>query len=140
MLRETTPRDPRAPAAPRRKPLARRGVGALPGPARNRVRRWWRMLRLFPMYGLGWAAGLQPVIEPADVWHGMWAGSLPALAMARRRFGGRTVYDSRDVYMRSRSFANAGRGWRWILQRLERRWAQQADRVMTVNTAYSRLL
>ena len=140
MLRETSPGGPRASRGPRRRPLARRGVAALPGPVRNRIRRWWRMLRLFPMYGLGWAAGLQTVIEPADVWHGMWAGSLPALAAARRRFGGRTVYDSRDVYMRSRSFATAGQPWRWILERLERRWARQADRVMTVNSAYAGLL
>ncbi len=98
------------------------------------------MLRLFPMYGLGWAAALERVVEPADVWHGMWAGSLPALTMARRRFGGRSVYDSRDVYMRSRSLATAGWAWRWILGRLERRWARQTDRVMTVNSAYARML
>ena len=30
----------------------------------------------------------------------MWAGSLPALDRLRAKHGGRTVYDSRDVYMR----------------------------------------
>lgn len=124
----------------RRPPVTRRMTAALPGPLRHRVRRWWRMLRLFPMYGLGWAAALERVVEPADVWHGMWAGSLPALTMVRRRFGGRTVYDSRDVYMRSRSLATAGRAWRLILGHLERRWVRQVDRVMTVNSAYARLL
>ncbi len=38
------------------------------------------------------------VAEPHDIWHGMWAGSLPTLDRIRPRHGGRSVYDSRDVY------------------------------------------
>lgn len=102
--------------------------------------RWWRLVKVFPLRPLGWAAALEDVVEPADIWHGMWAGSLPALERMRRRHGGRTIYDSRDVYMQSRDFAKAGRPGRTILERLERRWAQRADRVLTVNEPYADLL
>ncbi len=78
--------------------------------------------------------------EPADVWHGMWAGSLPALGRLRRRHGGRTIYDSRDVFLQSRGFATAPRPLRAVLAGLERRWARAADRVITVNDDYARLL
>ena len=32
---------------------------------------------------MGWATALAQVAEPADIWHGMWAASLPALARLR---------------------------------------------------------
>ena len=95
----------------------------LPRRTRERVRQRWRMLKMFPLNGIGWAAALEDMVEPADIWHGMWAGSLPALTRLRRRMGGRTIYDSRDVYMLSRSFATAQQPWKWILTFLERRWA-----------------
>ena len=82
---------------------------------------------------MGWAWALERVAEPADIWHGMWAGSLPALERMRRRHGGRTIYDSRDVYMHSRDFARAGWPVRDILAWFERRWARSANVVLTVN-------
>jgi glycosyltransferase involved in cell wall biosynthesis len=120
--------------------LARRTGRALLGPFRASARRWWQMLRMFPLYGLGWAAALETVAEPADLWHGMWAGSLPAMLRLRGRFGGAAVYDSRDVYMQSRTMAVAGQPGKALLEGLERRWAGAADRVITVNAAYARLL
>ena len=89
---------------------------------------------------MGWAVALDDVVEPADIWHGMWAGSLPALARMRRRHGGRTIYDSRDIFMHSRKFARLGRPGRNLLEWAERRWARGADRVLTVNDAYAELL
>ncbi len=103
-------------------------------------RRWRRLIKFFPLYPLGWAAALEASAEPADIWHGMWAGSLPALARLRRRHGGRSIYDSRDVYMQSRDFATAGWPGKAILEWLERRWAHEADRVLTVNASYADLL
>jgi glycosyltransferase involved in cell wall biosynthesis len=101
---------------------------------------WWPRIREFPLRPMAWAVALADVAEPADIWHGMWAGSLPALAAMRRRHGGRTIYDSRDVFMRSREFARLGRPGRTILEWLERHWAGKADRVLTVNDAYAELL
>ena len=89
---------------------------------------------------MGWAAALAQVAEPADLWHGMWAASLPALDRLRREHAGRTVYDSRDIYVHARGVETVGRGWKWLLGRLERRWARRADAILTVNDAYARIL
>ena len=132
-------------AAMRRKP-----VSSTPGSAPGSTRRfrfrplerwhWWQRVREFPLQPMGWSIGLDEVAEPADIWHGMWAGSLPALARMRRKHGGRTIYDSRDVFMRSRKFARLGRPGRDVLEWAERRWARAADRVLTVNDGYAGLL
>ena len=108
--------------------------------ARRTVRPWWRLAQKYPIRPIGWSNALLDVAEPADIWHGMWAGSLPALAALRRRHGGRTIYDSRDVYMESRNLATAPRLLRSLQARFERRWARQADRVITVNGAYAKLV
>jgi glycosyltransferase involved in cell wall biosynthesis len=101
---------------------------------------WWVRVREFLLRPRGWAAALQEVVEPADIWHGMWVGSLPAVLATRRRLGGRAIYDSRDVFMRSREYARLGQPGRGLLARIERRWAGQVDRVLTVNDAYATLL
>jgi len=94
----------------------------------------------FPVRPLGWAVAVDLVAEPADLWHGMWAGSLPALARLRRHHGGATIYDSRDVFMESREWTRLRWPIRPILRRLERRWARAADRVITVNESYAGIL
>ncbi|HEX7346967.1 MAG TPA: glycosyltransferase family 4 protein [Candidatus Limnocylindrales bacterium] len=98
-----------------------------------------RPLLIFPITPLAWGVALEDAAGPADIWHGMWAGSLPALDRLRRRHGGRTIYDSRDVYMRSRGFERM-RILRMPLAWLERRWARRVDTVLTVNDAYAGLL
>ena len=79
---------------------------------------------------MGWARSFEQWVEPHDIWHGMWAGSLPALGRVRRRHGGRTVYDPRDVYLRSLHFGDMPRWQRALITPFERRWAQQADAVI----------
>jgi glycosyltransferase involved in cell wall biosynthesis len=54
-----------------------------------------------------------------------------------RRHRARVVYDARDIYLEARNMARMSRPIRWLLGRAERRWAHQADRVITVNDAYS---
>jgi glycosyltransferase involved in cell wall biosynthesis len=83
---------------------------------------------------------LEEVAEPADLWHGMWAGSLPALVRLRRRHGGRAVYDSRDVYLHSRVFDRMRPAFRGRFLWFERRWARQVDLLVTVNDAYADIL
>ena len=134
------------PGADRTSPLRRLLVLPLKLARRvlRRVRRpflrWRRLVIMFPLRPVGWAEALDEVVEPADVWHGMWAGSLAALGRARARHGGRTIYDSRDVYLLSRDFYRLERPFRTILARFERRWAQAADRVLTVNEPYAEIL
>jgi glycosyltransferase involved in cell wall biosynthesis len=102
--------------------------------------RWYRRLLMFPIRPLAWAIALEEAVEPADIWHGMWAGSLPALGRLRRRHGGRTIYDSRDIYLHARLFDRMAAPWRRLYRWIERRWARSADAVMTVNDAYADIL
>jgi glycosyltransferase involved in cell wall biosynthesis len=132
------------PSASRRAGLPTRAFRRLARPARRAMRwlrnpPWMVPIMLFPLRPLGWAIPLEELTEPADIWHGMWAGSLPALSRLRARHGGKTIYDSRDVYMRSRGFERLG-PFKAPFAWLERRWARQADAVLTVNDAYADLL
>ena len=139
-----------APAGPAGTAAADASLSGRPEPTGRSIRsvrfrplerwHWWQRIREFPLQPMGWAIALEDVVEPADIWHGMWAGSLPALDRMRRRHGGRTIYDSRDIFMHSRKFARLGRPGRTLLERAERRWARRADRVLTVNDSYAELL
>ncbi len=95
---------------------------------------------VFPLRPMAWAVALEDAVEPADLWHGMWAGSLPALGRLRRKHGGRTIYDSRDIYLHSRAFDRMGRIRRGALLQIERHWARAADAVVTVNDAYADII
>jgi glycosyltransferase involved in cell wall biosynthesis len=108
--------------------------------ARSALGRWRRRLLLFPIRPLAWAVALEDVVEPANVWHGMWATSLPALQRFQRLHGGRTIYDSRDLYLDARSLSGMAAPWKWLLGGLERRWARRCDAVLTVNDGYARIL
>lgn len=124
--------------SPRR--LARRLVLRPLRAAGQALREPFRLLEKYPVRPLAWARALERVAEPADVWHGMWAGSLPALDRLRRRHGGRSLYDSRDVYMESRELATAPRILRRFMGMFERRWARRADAIISVNRAYADLV
>jgi len=141
----TTPPPPAPKGLVGRLPKALRGTilspffrGLKTGTYRLLARRHW--LVVFPMRPIAWAVALEDAVEPADLWHGMWAGSLPALGRLRRRHGGRTIYDSRDIYLHSREFDKMDPVRRTLLQRIERRWARAADAVITVNDAYADIL
>jgi glycosyltransferase involved in cell wall biosynthesis len=123
------------------------GLPGLGRVATRLVLRPFRMLRraasifvIFPLRPIGWGIALEAVAEPSDIWHGMWAGSLPALERLRARHGGKTVYDSRDVYLHARVFDRMRPFMRRLFVRWESRWAQAADLVVTVNDAYADLL
>jgi glycosyltransferase involved in cell wall biosynthesis len=96
-------------------------------------------LRIFPARPREWARWFERGVEPHDVWHGMWAPSLPALERVRARHGGVTLYDPRDVYLRSRIFGGMPRWQRTLLTRFERRWARRADAVIQVSEPYAEM-
>ena len=99
-----------------------------------------RLLFYFPLRPIGWATALAAVADPADIWHGMWAGSLPALNRLKGLHGGRTIYDSRDVFAHSRGFDRIDPVYRAMFRAFERRWARAADAVLTVNESYADIL
>ena len=99
-----------------------------------------RRFRQFPWHPMRRAAWFERQVEPHDIWHGMWAGSLPALSRVRRRHGGHTVYDARDVFLRARLRASMPRWERRVLTWFERRWAHDADAVIQVSDPYAAMM
>jgi glycosyltransferase involved in cell wall biosynthesis len=93
-----------------------------------------------PIIWMAWSRGLEQIASPVDVWHGMWMASLPAVVRLRERMGGAAIYDSRDVFFRSRAWPREWRLPRAVLTGLERRWARACDEVLTVSDAYASML
>lgn len=77
---------------------------------------------------------------PADVYHGMTLSRLGLAGELARRHGGRLVYDAGDIYLETTAYVGLHPILRAWLARLERQGARRADRVVTVNDAYARLL
>ena len=89
-----------------------------------------------------WAGRSPSTTSPNRPTSGMGCGRVPcrrSIGCAARQ-GGRTIYDSRDIFMHSRKFARLGRPGRSVLEWAERRWARRADRVLTVNEPYADLI
>ena len=99
-------------------------------------RRWL----LFPASLRAFAVALDDVAEPADLWHGMSIGALPAVVRQKRRMRSVAVYDSRDIYMHARELARVGGLRRRLFEGAERRWAHACDAVLTVNDEYATIL
>ncbi len=96
--------------------------------------------RQFPIRAMHRAGWYARQVEPHDIWHGMWAGSLPALEAVRKAHGGHSLYDARDVFLRSRMFGSMPRWQRRILTWYERRWAHAADAVIQVSEPYAAMM
>jgi len=112
-----------------------RGDAGTPRARFGSIRQWLR----FPHSILPWAAALDRVVEPADLWHGRLVGGLPAAVRQARRLGGAAIYDSGDVYVQSRELAQGGLYAR-LVARAERGWARRCAAVLTVNEPFARLL
>ena len=80
-----------------------------------------------------WRRAVLAVTTEADVYHGHDLTGLGVAVAARRRFGGKVVYDSHDLFVDAGSNARRPRAVRRVLTELERRWYQKADVVVTVN-------
>ncbi len=86
-----------------------------------------------------WATAIDTAVgaSPVDIWQSEGLVTLPVALRLRSRRGGKVVYDSRDIHLESARFALLPKGWRDRLARRERRWAQAADAVVTVNAPYA---
>jgi glycosyltransferase involved in cell wall biosynthesis len=80
------------------------------------------------------------IAPPADVYHGMGFLGIPVALAVRSSRGGRAVYDVRDIYVDARNLARLPGPARRSLAALERRWAREADGLVTVNEAYRAVL
>ncbi len=116
--------------------VIRRAGGAIPAELGTP----WRQLRqLQAIVGQRAAAsGLIP--DSPGVIHAMGLMGLPVGLAIRSAMGGRLVYDARDLYPDAGNLARMPAFVRWLVGRIERRWALRADRVFTVNDALAGLL
>jgi glycosyltransferase involved in cell wall biosynthesis len=71
--------------------------------------------------------------EPADVYIANDLDTLPAAVVARRRLGGRVLYDSHELYTEHVGTPRKTRVARAVQAAVERRLICRADRVITVN-------
>jgi glycosyltransferase involved in cell wall biosynthesis len=74
-------------------------------------------------------------LMPANVWHANDLETLPVALALRRRYGGRVVYDSHEVWMAMPGPSGMGRLRRWLLARAEAWMARSADARVTINEA-----
>ena len=77
---------------------------------------------------------------PADLVHAMAYMGIPiGLSLGRDRRAP-VIYDARDIYVDAANMARLPGPARQLFGRIERRWAQRAARVVTVNVPYARVM
>ena len=114
---------------------ARLGDRVRPGSGLEETLTW---LVIWRFAILGWAKAAALVAPPADVYHGHDLSGLPAALAARRRHGGKAVYDSHEIFLEAG--ANVRRP-AWIRRRFARRegaWIRETSALVTVNEALLR--
>jgi glycosyltransferase involved in cell wall biosynthesis len=72
-------------------------------------------------------------VQPSDVFHGHDLTGLGVAVAARKRYGGKVIYDSHDLFVEAGANATRPGPVRRILAGIERHWYRQADLVITVN-------
>ncbi len=82
----------------------------------------------------------RPVAPPADVVHAMAYMGIPIGLDLGRRDGSAVVYDARDIYVDAANVARLPGPARSLFAAVERRWARQASRVVTVNEPYAEVM
>jgi glycosyltransferase involved in cell wall biosynthesis len=132
-----TPRDDAAGAAP--------APGSAPGAGRRvpvYTRAWMGLYRrmAIPLQIRSHRRNAARVTPRGDLVHGMAFMGIPVALSIGRRDGIPVVYDARDIHLEARNLARMGRPARWLLGRTERRWAEAATRVISVNDAYADVL
>jgi glycosyltransferase involved in cell wall biosynthesis len=87
-----------------------------------------------------WGRAAAAAAPAADVWHAHDLTALPAALEARRRRGGRVVYDSHELFLEA-GWSAARPGWaKAVLRRFERSAVASVDAVVTVNDALAEVL
>jgi glycosyltransferase involved in cell wall biosynthesis len=129
------------PAAPAVSPggpgrLLREGAGGLLREAPGRLLQALR----YQFVARRWAAAVEQVVPPADLWQADGLVTLPVALHLRTRLGGRVLYDSLEIHVESGRFARLPGPWKRLLAWQERRWALAADAVITVSGPYADVL
>jgi glycosyltransferase involved in cell wall biosynthesis len=80
------------------------------------------------------------VAPAADLVHAMAYMGIPIGLRLGRRDRAAVIYDARDIYVDAANLARLPGPARSLFGRIERRWAQQASRVVTVNEPYAAVM
>jgi glycosyltransferase involved in cell wall biosynthesis len=142
------PGRPRSDMAPSPAPAATGGVAEADAPAKPAggapiyVRAWMGLYRrvAIPLQIRSHRRNAARVTPRGDLVHGMAFMGIPIALTVGARDGIPVVYDARDIHLEARNLARMGRPARWLLGRAERRWAESATRVISVNDAYADVL
>jgi glycosyltransferase involved in cell wall biosynthesis len=92
------------------------------------------------MHRRAWSRRVLATVEPSDIWHAHDLNTLQLAIECVRRFGGRLIYDSHEIFSEAGATARLSPLARRVLRRLERRWAARCDRVITVNESIAEFL
>jgi glycosyltransferase involved in cell wall biosynthesis len=96
--------------------------------------------RVYSRWG-AWARNAADAAGIADVYHGHDLSAVWAAILARRRYGGKLVYDSHEVYLEAGANGTRPRWSRWIVGKtFESPAWRRADAVITVNRAVAQVL
>ena len=119
-----------------------RRAGAKPpwSPSRWLDQRYHRLLHFAPaaIRVITWSRAVlasfdHGSLRAADVWHANDLETLPVALLLRRRYGGRVIYDSHEIYLEMPGPRRMGTVRRWLLWRAEALMARSADAVVTIN-------
>lgn len=102
-----------------------------------------RGLDLLVRWRLGtvaWGEAAAAAAQIADVWHAHDLSGVPAALAARRRRGGRFVYDAHELFLEAGDTATRPRWARAVLRRFERDAIWRADALITVNAGVAAAL
>jgi glycosyltransferase involved in cell wall biosynthesis len=87
-----------------------------------------------------WTGRIADEIGAVDVWQAESLITLGQAVALRDRFGGRVIYDARDIDSEAGRMARLPGPWKRLLRRHERRLARTADAVVTVSDPYASVL
>jgi glycosyltransferase involved in cell wall biosynthesis len=87
-----------------------------------------------------WARHVLDGVRPSDVWHAHDLNTLQLALDCARRYGGRVIYDSHEIFSEAGLAARLPSVTRRTLRRFERRWARRCDAVITVNESVADVL
>jgi glycosyltransferase involved in cell wall biosynthesis len=80
-----------------------------------------------------WRRAVLAAVPASDVFHGHDLTGLGVAVAARKRHGGKVIYDSHDLFIEAGANATRPGPVRRILAEIERHWYRQADLLITVN-------
>jgi glycosyltransferase involved in cell wall biosynthesis len=119
--------------------VRRTASGGLLGRGQQMLRGAWRVSAIVLTVRSQIAAARR--LDPgADIYHAMAYMGIPVGLAIAGRHGAPSIYDARDIYIDANNLARLPGPARWLLGRVERRWARRADRVVTVNRPYAEVM